>query len=143
MVVLHILVKRSEQFFFCELSPQIINVFKNPSCHIKCTVFLDHISLLFLTFASLNCNSFHLPLNGFYQSRSNHQIFGFAASVNNLFILALSFSSCHNKNHSFLLLPGLGSEDKAGPAEGGVGEDEGVRPTAEEQAPVHRRFQGV
>ena len=70
MVVLHILVKRSEQFYFCELSPQIINVFKNPSCHIKCTAFLDHILLLFLTFAALNCNSFDLPHDDFYQSPS-------------------------------------------------------------------------
>ena len=42
-----------------------------------------------------------------------------------------------------MFFEGNGTEDKAAAAEGGVGEDEGVRPTAEEQAPVHRRFQGV
>ena len=72
---------------------------------------------------------------------------GFAIlSVSQFFILAPSLliicPTPEYQNHSSHLPPGFWSEDEARSAEGGVGEDEGVRPTVEEQAPVHCCFQG-
>ena len=82
---------------------------------------------------------------------ANHSLItefsGFATlSVNQFFLLAPSLlifcPTPECQNHSSLLLPGFWTKDEARSAEGGVREDEGVRPTVEEQAPVHCRFQG-
>ena len=104
-MILHILGRRSESklFFFFELSPQIINFFKDPSCH---NAFLDHILLLFLTFAALNCNSFDLPHDDFYQSPS------LAASVNKFLSWHFPFRVATTRITPSSFFQGLGQKTK-------------------------------